>query len=339
MIAADEIAVAPVDKELIFVGENRKKKIKINPADDETAIPLFSQTLVSIPVAAAVPGGINLGINPVLTTTGSSSLLESTREEVLAFKSTRQRAESHANVKDVTCDSFSLVHFAAIGVTQDLALMDIYGYKASVYIPGKVVGGKFIVKKIVGKALDEKLLELTARIKVFDKGVDPVLASALLDSKEWKAFRGYFVNAKVGEVMNKAGKLLGCLKGTKIHLSDIYKKSDRPSRAGFILESTGVVFAPNETPDHIDSTQPLNDSISNLRPLDKSGQSSNRIFIQNSTYSTTFTGNLLPTHPTLRSIKLTDTGMVNVGKGLWYKFVDPRPIISVGYMGLCWDID
>jgi hypothetical protein len=63
-------------------GENRKKKIKINPAHDETA-----QTLVSIPVAATVPGGFNLGINPVLTSTGFSSLLEITRDDVLALKS------------------------------------------------------------------------------------------------------------------------------------------------------------------------------------------------------------------------------------------------------------
>ena len=153
MIAADEIAVTPVDRELMFIGENKKKKFKIDPADDET--------LVSVPVAAAVPGGINkLGMKTDLITTGTSSaspksLLESTREEVIAFKSTRQRAESHANVKDVTCDSFSLVHFAAIGVTQDLALMDIYGYKASVYIPGKVVGGKFIVKRLLSKELEE----------------------------------------------------------------------------------------------------------------------------------------------------------------------------------------
>jgi hypothetical protein len=42
-----------------------------------------------------------------------------------------------------TCDSFSLVHFAFIGVTKDLALLDIYGNKAFVYIVGKVVGEKF----------------------------------------------------------------------------------------------------------------------------------------------------------------------------------------------------
>ena len=196
--------------------------------------------------------------------------------------------------------------------------MDIYGYKASVYIPGKVVDGKFIVRGLFGKDFKDKLLELTVRVKVIDKGVNPALASSFLDSKEWKAFRGYFVNAKVGEVMNKAGKLLGSLKGTKIYLCNIYKKNDRPSRAGFVLESTGVKFADGETPDHIDSTQPLNDSISNLRPLDKSGQSNNRIFAQKSIYSVIYTGNLLPTHPTIRSIKLTDTGMVNVGQG-WYK--------------------
>jgi hypothetical protein len=51
----------------------------------------------------------------------------------------RQRAKSHAGVNTITCDPFSLVHFAAIGVTKDLALLDIYGSKASVYIPGEVV--------------------------------------------------------------------------------------------------------------------------------------------------------------------------------------------------------
>jgi hypothetical protein len=43
--------------------------------------------------------------------------------------------------------------------------MDIYGYKASVYIPGKVIGGKFIVKRLLGKDLKDKLLELTVRVK------------------------------------------------------------------------------------------------------------------------------------------------------------------------------
>ena len=154
---------------------------------------------MSVPAALVVPGGIDLGMKPVLTTTGPSSaspklpvksVLESTKDDVLALKSTRDRAESHANVKEITCDSFSLVHFAAIGVTQDLALMDIYGYKASVFIPGIVVRGKFIVKRLFGKDLEDKLLELTVRIKVIDKGVNPAFATSLLDSNEWKAFGG-----------------------------------------------------------------------------------------------------------------------------------------------------
>jgi hypothetical protein len=164
--------------------------------------------------------------------------------------------------------------------------------------------------------LADMLWELPVRVKVIDKGVDPALASILLDSKEWKAFRGYFVNAMVGYVMNQNGKLLGSLKGIKIHLSSS-DRLGRPSRAQFVVESTGVVFAAAETPDHIDSTQPLNDSGSNLRPLDKSGQSNNRIRVIKSVYSTTFTGNLQPPHPTLPSFKFTDTGMVNVGQG-WY---------------------
>ena len=85
------------------------------------------------------------------------SLIESTRNEILSLKGTRERAESHTGVKNVTFDAFSLVHFAAIGVTQELALLDIYGYKASVYIPGKVVNGNFVIKKLFGKELEEKL--------------------------------------------------------------------------------------------------------------------------------------------------------------------------------------
>jgi hypothetical protein len=76
-------------------------------------------------------------------------------------------------------------------------------------VPGKVVGGKFIVKRLFGKDLEEKLFEFTVRIKVIDKGVEPALATYFLDSNEWKAFRGYFVNATIGEVLNNAGKLLG----------------------------------------------------------------------------------------------------------------------------------
>jgi hypothetical protein len=65
--------------------------------------------------------------------------------------------------------------------------------------------------------------------------------------------------------------------GINIHLSDIYKKSDRPSRAGFVLESTGVIFAAGETPDHINSIQPINDSILNLRPLEEESNPSSKI--------------------------------------------------------------
>ena len=239
----------------------------------------------------------------------------------IAIKSTRDRAAKHDGVKSVVVDPFSIVLYRFIYVSKELALKPIKGCAKTFKIPFSVVKDKLVLKTL-SKAERAALIELMKeRMELYDVGVSLDLVENLLDPTKWVAYKdwNWWVCLSVGEVMNSSGKLLGSLRDNRMVIQA--RNITTPQRYHIVLFASGQARpSPEHTADHLIPSQPLNDSITNLRWATNSEQRLNQdARIPSATFKTA-TGTLLPAHPKWgKKFKLTSDGLIKVGDRDWYR--------------------
>lgn len=148
---------------------------------------------------------------------------------------------------EVTVDLFSIVMFALVRITRDMALRPIVTKQKRVYAFGPNLSDEHTLRN---------------RIAVYDRGVHPQKWKLLQVPLAWIPCGDRMVACpSIGEIaIRKSGALLGTLINGKVSLSA------RGSRAQCVLYACGHAKpSENHTADHVDFTQPLNDSIDNLR--------------------------------------------------------------------------
>jgi hypothetical protein len=169
------------------------------------------------------------------------------RDAFKAVRGTRERLQS-APTASITAHFFSIVYYALINVTRELALKPIYTNAPRVYVFGPHA------------ASDD---ELRARIELYDRGVDPELFVNLRNPLCWLPYNDqYLVCPSVGEVLSLCSlSLCGNLRNSKItvHAGDVHVE-----RSHMVLLACRQYPRPGETADHKNPEQPLNDSRPNL---------------------------------------------------------------------------
>jgi hypothetical protein len=173
-------------------------------------------------------------------------------------RGTRERLQS-APTSSITTHFFSLVYYALINVTRELALNPIYTHAPRVYVFGPHA------------ASDD---DLRARIELYDRGVDPELFVNLRNPLCWIPYNEqYLVCPSVGEVMNASSSyLVGYERNSKIFVELNAKDVERYH----IVYSASHGECCEARVDHIDWRYPINDSIDNLRPASMSVQNFNK---------------------------------------------------------------
>jgi|688.fasta_scaffold05845_12 hypothetical protein len=181
------------------------------------------------------------------------------RDAFKAARGTRERLQS-APTAGITAHFFSVVYYALINVTRELALKPIYTNARRVYVFGPRA------------ASDD---ELRARIELYDRGVDPELFVNLRNPLCWVPFNDeYLVCPTVGEVVaSSTGQLIGCLNNKKVTFA---VDGAEMQRSHVILIACKKPRKDGTTADHIKWDEPLNDSIDNLRWADLEQQLRNR---------------------------------------------------------------
>lgn len=182
------------------------------------------------------------------------------RDAFKAARGTRERLQSAPTV-GIMAHYFSVVYYALINVTRDLALKPIYTNAPRVYVFGP------------NAASDE---QLRSRIELYDRGVDPELFVNLRTPLCWIPFNEqYLVCPSVGEVMTiSSSQLVGSIHENKLRITTKFRKNYY--RSHMLLLACGKERPLGFTSDHIDFQYPLNDSINNLRWANYSRQAFNR---------------------------------------------------------------
>ena len=254
----------------------------------------------------------------VASTASSAPSFSKTMEKSshIAIKSTRERVAKHEGVKSVSVDQFSIVLYRFINVTRDLALKPIKGFAKTFKIPFTVSNGNLVLNPLSKSARASLIDLLKERMELYDVGVSVDLVESLLDPTKWITYADYFVCLDVGEVMNPRGKLIGSLQGGKVCMTF---GNSRPQRSHIVLLASGQPRpSPQHTADHLIPSEPLNDSIANLRWATKSQQNINQDAPVPSPTFKSATGTLLPYHPKWgKKFKLTSDGLIKVGKRDW----------------------
>ena len=165
------------------------------------------------------------------------------RDAFKAVRGTRKRLQS-VPTAGITAHFFSVVYYALINVTRDLALKPIHTNAPRVYVFGP------------NAASDE---QLRSRIELYDRGVDPELFVNLRTPLCWIPYNEqYLVCPSVGEVMlAKTYQLLGKIHNGKVYITD--------EARGVIVLLACHVPKDGDSVDHILWSQPLNDSRPNVR--------------------------------------------------------------------------
>jgi hypothetical protein len=129
-------------------------------------------------------------------------------------------------------------------------------------------------------AMTSTLAELTERLRVFCRGVDPRLVGLYRDPLARTRFEvegaTHWAILGLGEVMDARYNLLGSLHQGKIVVK--LRSTNKP-RAHWVMLAAGIERPPKTTADHINYTMPLNDSVGdvpNLRWATAAEQTLNR---------------------------------------------------------------
>lgn len=239
------------------------------------------------------------------------------RDAFKAVRGTRERLQS-VPTASITAHFFSIVYYALINVTRELALKPIQTMVPRVYVFGPRAAG------------DD---ELRARIDLYDRGVDPELFVNLRNPICWVPYNDqYLVCPSVGEVLNvKTNQLVGAIHSGhgKVHISASGNVS--LPRIHVVLSATGLL-RPSEkhTGDHVNFTQPLNDSISNIRWATGEQQRDNQriypVTLRNEDKQVFVPGLILTPHPVHKEFRVCADGLYQYKRnGVWQPWVQSTP--------------